>query len=193
MIKVAIFASGSGTNAVNLSNYFQNNSSISIDRIYSNNPNAGIIGKSKDLGLDCRVFARNEWLDGTITSELKERNTDFIILSGFLWLVPLDMISNFKNKIINIHPALLPKYGGKGMYGMKVHENVIYDKESESGITVHLVNEEYDKGEILLQKKITVDRHDSPADLASKIHDLEYKFFPVTVEKYINDRIKKGR
>lgn len=193
VVNVAIFASGSGTNAVNLFHYFQNHPSIRIFKIYCNNPKAGIIDKAKDLGLECRVFDRDEWKSGIICKELNAAKTDFIILAGFLWLVPSQIIKSFPDKIINIHPALLPNFGGKGMYGMKVHETVIAEKEKESGITIHLVNEEYDKGEILLQKKIAITENETPSSLASKIHELEYQFFPKTVEKYINEFKEKGR
>ncbi len=193
MINVAIFASGSGTNAVNLFNYFRNRHSITIDKIYCNNPNAGIIEKTKSIGIGCHLFNKESWGNGEILNILKKNKTDFIVLAGFLWLVPNDIILNYKNRIINIHPALLPKYGGHGMYGMKVHETVIANHETESGITIHLVNEEYDKGEILLQSKIAITQNETPSVLASKIHELEYKYLPETVEKYIIGFIEKGR
>lgn len=193
MIKVAIFASGNGSNAINLYNYFHNHAIICIDCIYCNNPNAGIIEKSKSLGITCIVFGKESWISGDICQTLIDNQTDFIVLAGFLWLVPKDIIHQFNNRIINIHPALLPNYGGKGMYGMNVHEKVIADKQNESGITIHLVNEEYDKGKILLQEKVEIIDSDTADALAEKIHKLEYAFFPETVEKYIMEYIKKGR
>jgi phosphoribosylglycinamide formyltransferase-1 len=185
VIKVAVFASGNGSNAINLYNYFHNHPTICIDAIYCNNPNAGIINKSKSLGIKCIIFEKKDWISGDICQTLINNQTDFIVLAGFLWLVPKDIIQQFNNKIINIHPALLPNYGGKGMYGMNVHEKVIADKQNESGITIHLVNEEYDKGEILLQERVKILESDTADALAAKIHLLEYAYFPKTVEKYI--------
>lgn len=192
MINIAVFASGNGSNAVNLYNHFQNHPSITITKIYCNNPVAGIVDKSRTLDIECIVFNKQEWISGKITSLLIENKTHFIVLAGFLWLVPLDIIQAFPDRIINIHPALLPNYGGKGMYGMKVHENVIADKQKESGITIHLVNEHYDKGEILFQKKVDINKQDTAESLASKIHNLEYEYFPKVVEKYITEHIEKG-
>ena len=166
---------------------------VKIQKIYCNNANAGIILKAKKLGLECRIFTKQQWSDGTISTELKGDRTNFIVLAGFLWLVPSQIISFYKNRIINIHPALLPKYGGKGMYGQKVHESIIANNETESGITIHLVNEEYDKGEIILQKKIALTQNQTPLSLAAKIHELEYECYPQAVEKYIDECIKKGQ
>lgn len=193
MIKVVIFASGNGSNAINLYNYFHNHPTISIDGIYCNNPKAGIIEKSKSLDIRCIVFGKENWLSGDIGQTLINNQIDFIVLAGFLWLVPKDIIKQFNNRIINIHPALLPNYGGKGMYGMNVHKKVIADKQNESGITIHLVNEEYDKGEILLQERVEILESDTADTLAAKIHQLEYDYFSETVENYIKDYTKKGR
>ncbi|MFM9945463.1 MAG: phosphoribosylglycinamide formyltransferase [Bacteroidia bacterium] len=185
MINLAVFASGTGSNAVNLYTYFKDHASIAFHKIYCNNPKAGIIEKSKSEGIECFVFNKESWVKGELLKLLNENKTDFIVLAGFLWLVPADIIKAFPNRIINIHPALLPNYGGKGMYGSKVHESVIADKHKESGITIHLVNEEYDKGEILLQKKVEITEYDNATSLASKIHNLEFEYFPKTVEKYL--------
>ena len=192
MINIAVFVSGNGSNAVNLCNYFNNRPSIIISKIYCNNPEAGIIAKSKSLKKECTIFNKKDWVSGEVAKSLKENNIDFIVLAGFLWLVPLDVILAFSSKIINIHPALLPNYGGKGMYGIKVHEKVISDHQKESGITIHLVNEEYDKGEILFQAKVNITEQETALTLASKIHDLEYLYFPKIVEKYIIEFNKKG-
>ena len=192
MINIAVFASGNGSNAVNLCKYFDNHPSIFINKIYCNNPKAGIIEKSKALKKECIIFNKKDWTYGEVTKSLKENKTDYIVLAGFLWLVPIDIIQGFPNRIINIHPALLPNYGGKGMYGMNVHEKVIADHQKESGISIHLVNEEYDKGKILFQSKVKISEHDNALTLASKIHDLEYVYFPVTVEKYIIDKTKEA-
>ena len=185
MKRLAVFASGNGSNALNFFSYFNNHKKIGFDRIYCNNPQAGIIQKALDVGIDCRLFNREEWLNGKISAELKERNTDFIVLAGFLWLVPVDLVNEFPNRIINIHPALLPLYGGKGMYGMNVHQQVVANGEMETGITIHLVNEEYDKGKLLFQKRFEIEPNDTAESVAQKIHHLEYKYFPSVVEKYI--------
>lgn len=192
MIKIAVFASGNGSNALNLFQYFHNNPNIKVVKIYCNNPEAGIIAKSKEFNIPCRYFTKNDWLSGVVTSELKLEQTDFIVLAGFLWLVPTTLIENYNNRIINIHPSLLPHYGGKGMYGTKVHESVINNSETESGITIHLVNEEYDKGKILFQARVTIENGETPESLAAKIHTLEYTHFPKTVENYILEVNKKG-
>ncbi len=193
MIKIAVFASGNGSNAANLCKYFDNHPTISINQIYCNNPEAGILVKSKSLNKECILFNKQDWISGEVTKMLKNSHTDFIVLAGFLWLVPMDIIRAFPNRIINIHPALLPKYGGKGMYGMKVHEKVISDKQDESGISIHLVNEEYDKGKIIFQPIIKLTQQDTPLTLAAKIHDLEYQYFPATIEKYILSENKKDQ
>ena len=185
MIKLVVFASGNGSNALNLAAYFKQNPLISFTTIYCNNPNAGIINKAKENGLGFRVFTREEWKDGTIQSELEFLKTDFIVLAGFLWLVPEELVEKYPNRIINIHPSLLPKYGGKGMYGMAVHQAVVNASESETGITIHLVNKEYDKGAILFQTTTQLTLEDTAESVASKIHDLEYAYFPKTVENYI--------
>lgn len=187
MIKLAVFASGNGSNALNLHQYFLEKPEISVSKIYCNNPEAGIVKKAASHSIPCRVFNRSEWLSGAITSELVYEKTDFVILAGFLWLVPVDMVAKFHNRIINIHPSLLPHYGGKGMYGLKVHESVIANGEETSGITIHLVNEVYDKGKILFQTSLKVLPDDTPETLAGRIHALEYAFFPKTVEQYILD------
>ena len=187
MIRLAVFASGNGSNAINLHHYFLNHPDIQFDRIYCNNPDAGILSKASREGIECRLFTRDEWRNGRIVSELIANKTDFIVLAGFLWLVPEDLITSFEGKIINIHPALLPAYGGKGMYGMRVHEAVIANGEKTSGITIHLVNKEYDRGEILFQEHIAVESSDTPETLAQKIHSLEHVFFPKVVEQFVLD------
>jgi len=185
VIKVAIFASGNGSNAINIFNYFKNHPLILVDKIYCNNLNAGIIEKSQKLGIECIIFTKQDWISGHFSDQLVNNKIDFIILAGFLWLVPIDIILTYKDRIINIHPALLPSYGGKGMYGVKVHEKVIADQQLESGITIHIVNEEYDKGKILHQQKIKLEEMETADSLALKIHSLEYSYFPKTIENYI--------
>ena len=191
MINLAIFASGSGTNAENICKYFQNYPDIKIKFILTNNPTAGVIIRSRRLNVESVVFNRDTFYKtNDIISLLKSNKIDLIILSGFLWLIPENLINEFPDRIINIHPALLPKYGGKGMYGMNVHNAVINNNEKESGITIHLVNEIYDKGEILFQTKCDILNTDSPETLAHKIHLLEYEYFPKVISNFITNNIK---
>jgi len=182
--KIAIFASGSGTNAENIMNYFIHNEYVEVDSLWANNPNAYALKRAENNNIKTFVFNRQEFLHTkNIQNELEKREIDLIVLAGFLWLIPEYLVENFK--IINIHPALLPKYGGKGMYGMKVHQAVVDNKEKESGITIHYVNEKYDDGQIIFQAKCEVQSADSPEDVANKVHALEYKHFPQVIEKVL--------
>jgi len=183
-INLAIFASGSGTNAENIANYFEGHETIQINEILSNKKDAFVHKRAKSLGIPSRTFTKEEFYDQSFVKSLLD--VDYIVLAGFLWLIPKYLIRAFPNRIINIHPALLPKFGGKGMYGDRVHQAVINEGEIESGITIHLVNEEYDQGKILFQAKCEVDKSDTPQTLAEKIHELEYAHFPDELEKYIN-------
>jgi phosphoribosylglycinamide formyltransferase-1 len=186
MHKIAIFASGSGTNAENIIKYFQNSSKIEIVLVLSNNKNAFVLERAAKLGIESTVFDKATFTDtDDIVRLLKARGIDSIVLAGFLWLIPKNLITAYHNKIINIHPALLPKYGGKGMYGMHVHKSVISNKEKESGISIHYVNEKYDDGDIIFQAKCTVKENDTPEMLAEKIHALEYEHFPKVIEVWI--------
>ncbi len=184
MKNIAIFASGSGSNAENIIRYFQNHPDVRIDSVWSNKKNAYVLQRARNLGIEARYFTREQFSgsDQMIT-ELQHRNVELVVLAGFLWLVPPEFVDAFT--IINIHPALLPTYGGKGMYGSFVHESVVHNQEKESGITIHLVNKEYDKGEHLLQVKCPVFRDDTPETLAARIHELEHKYFPKAIEDYI--------
>jgi phosphoribosylglycinamide formyltransferase-1 len=192
MIKIAIFASGSGTNAQRITEYFRKGtSSIIVDLILSNNPDAPVLERARNLGVSCVSFSRHEFYESNrIPKLLDEHGIDYVILAGFLWLVPDVILKAYADRILNIHPALLPRYGGKGMYGMKVHETVIANKDKESGITIHLVNERYDEGQILFQEKCTLEETDTPGNLAEKIHLLEYRHFPEVIEKYILSKRK---
>lgn len=184
--RIAVFASGSGTNAQNIFEYFAHNEWIVVDSLWSNNEQAFALERAKRFGIETFVFNREQLINTTfVVDELKKRNVDLIVLAGFLWLIPPSLIEAFK--IINIHPALLPKYGGKGMYGMKVHETVVENREKESGITIHFVNEKYDEGAIVFQAKCEVSEKDSAEDVANKVHQLEYKYFPVIIEEVLND------
>ena len=183
MIKIALFASGSGTNVENIYKYFNNSEKIKVVKVYCNKPNAGVLDRCRRLGLNHLVFTKEEFYESeTVLNDLKN-NVDAIILAGFLWKVPSNLIEAFPSKIINIHPALLPTYGGKGMYGMSVHKAVKENNESKTGITIHLVNENYDEGAILYQATTLVKSDDSVEDIAHKVHLLEYEYFPKIVEK----------
>ncbi|MDE5423661.1 phosphoribosylglycinamide formyltransferase [Ancylomarina sp. DW003] len=187
MKKIAIFASGSGSNAENIAHYFNSNSEVEVSLILSNKKNAFVLERAKKLNIPTRTFTRADFYEtNSIVDFLQNSKIDLIVLAGFLWLVPDSLIEAYPNTIINIHPALLPNYGGKGMYGMHVHEAVIANKEKESGITIHLVNEKYDEGEIIQQAKCLINAEDTAEDLANKIHELEYEHFPRAVENYLN-------
>jgi len=182
--KIVIFASGSGSNAEKIAEYFKDKS-LQIVRIYCNNPEAGVIERAKRLGIPCRVFNREEYKSGLILDELKADAPDLIVLAGFLWLIPTSFVQAFPNKMINLHPALLPKFGGKGMYGHHVHDAVVAQKEKESGITIHFVNEHYDEGNIIFQGFYPVLATDTAEDVAAKGQVLEHKHFPEVIEKLL--------
>jgi phosphoribosylglycinamide formyltransferase 1 len=185
MKKIALFASGSGSNVENIAHFFKNNKYVQPYLVLCNNPKAFVINRAAKLNIPVLVFNKQQFYDTDfIIQQLKFNEIDIIVLAGFLWLIPPSLIEAFPNRIINIHPALLPKYGGKGMYGMKVHQAIIDNKEKESGITIHLVNEEYDKGKILFQAKCNVTPDDKAESVATKVHDLEYKHFPEQIEKF---------
>lgn len=188
MIHACIFASGSGTNAENLIQFFKNDTRIKIRHIITNNPQAGVIQRAEKLGKTVHIIPSKIFKNqpDIVLEFLKTEKIDFIILAGFLLKIPDIIIKAYPNRIVNIHPSLLPQYGGKGMYGMHVHEAVIRNREKESGITIHFVNENYDEGEIIFQKKIGVDIHDTPQSLAEKIHLLEYEFFPKVISRLID-------
>ncbi len=182
--RITLFASGSGTNVQNIIDYFSDNQGVVVDSVVSNNPNAFVLERVKSLGVETFVFTKDEFQHTSkVVEKLKKRDIDLIVLAGFLWLIPINLIHNFP--IINIHPALLPKYGGKGMYGLKVHQAVIDNHEKESGITIHFVNENYDEGKIIFQAKCEVLTTDCAEDVASKVHQLEYKYFPEIIEKVV--------
>jgi len=188
MTRIAIFASGSGSNAQNINEYFEGNPDISISLILANKADAYVLERAKNMNIPSFVFSNKELQNTTVVlDKLKEFDIDFIVLAGFLLKVPSNLISAFPNKIVNIHPALLPKFGGKGMYGMHVHQAVVDNKEKETGITIHYVNENYDEGQIIFQDKFEVGENDNADDVASKIHELEYKHFPRVIEEVINE------
>lgn len=185
--RIAVFASGSGTNAQNIFEYFADNQNVIIDSLWSNNPNAYAIERARQFGVESFLFTKNEFVNTNfVVEQLIERKIDLVVLAGFLWLIPPSMISAFP--IINIHPALLPKYGGKGMYGAKVHEAVVSNRESESGITIHYVNENYDEGKIIFQAKCKIEETDSADDVADKVHKLEYQYYPEVINNVLKER-----
>ncbi len=185
MKRIVIFASGSGTNAENIIKYFQKNNIANVVRVLSNKKDAKVLERSNNLNISCMCFSRNDFYDSDKVLNLLVEEADFIVLAGFLWRVPENIIKLFSKKIVNIHPALLPKYGGKGMYGMHIHNTVVANKEKETGITIHYVNENYDEGAVILQKKVSVDESDTPESIAKKIHQLEYKYFPKVIEEIL--------
>lgn len=187
MINVAIFASGAGTNAENLFNYFANNPNIKIKLVVTNNPEAGIVQRAEKYKKTVHIISKSSFDKYThqFIEFLKLENIDLIVLAGFLLKIPNAFIKAFPNKIINLHPSLLPKYGGKGMYGAFVHQAVLSNKEKESGITIHYVNEEYDKGEVILQAKCTIHEKESIESLAQKIQQLEFEYLPKAIETFL--------
>jgi len=186
MKNIAVFVSGSGSNAENLFRFFEGSQIARVTVLFANKPDIYALTRAKNLGLESVVFDRSDFRDSDrVLNELKKRDIDYIVLAGFLWLMPDSITREYAGRILNIHPALLPKYGGKGMYGGHVHKAVIEAGEQESGITIHQVNEKYDSGDVVFQAKVMVTPEDTPDSLAAKIHELEYEFFPQIVEQEI--------
>ena len=188
MISISLFASGSGSNVEEIFKYFKDHPIIKIDSLFCNNDNAYVVHRAKRLNLHHIIFDNNI-PDEDLLELLDSRKVSYIVLAGYLRLIPQIVIDKYQNKIINIHPSLLPKFGGKGYYGFRVHESVIGSKEKYSGITIHLVDEEYDKGKILFQKKIQIKDGETPESLAQKIHKLEHIYFSQIIEKYLLDKL----
>lgn len=186
MNHIAIFSSGAGTNAENLIRYFQADPAAQVSLLLCNRPGAGVITRAGNLHIPVKLFDRKEFYSSDeIPLTLERFHIDLIVLAGFLWLVPDPILDAYEDRILNIHPALLPDFGGKGMYGHRVHEAVIQSGRKESGITVHLVNREYDRGRILFQARCRVEPNDTPDSLASRIHKLEYDHFPRVVKEFL--------
>ena len=185
MKKIVIFASGSGTNAENIIKYFANKDCATVVSVFTNNSNAKVIERASDLKISSEIFSKNELFEDKVLEKLKNIDPDLIVLAGFLLKLPPSIIENYPNKIINIHPALLPKFGGKGMYGMNVHKAVVENQEKESGITIHYVNENYDEGNIIFQESFPLSGKETADDVAHKIHELEQRHFPEVIEKLI--------
>ncbi|MGR7812688.1 phosphoribosylglycinamide formyltransferase [Lacinutrix undariae] len=187
MKRIVIFASGSGSNAENLIKFFHNRDNASVIQVLTNNPHAKVLDRCKKLKISALSFNRIAFTEREdVLNILKASQPDLIVLAGFLWKFPENIINEFPNKVINVHPALLPKFGGKGMYGSHVHEAVVANKETETGITIHYVNEHYDDGAIIFQAKCNVEKNDTPQDVAAKIHELEMEHFPKVVEKLLS-------
>ena len=186
MKNLAIFASGSGTNAENIIKYFSNRMTAKVALVLSNRREAPVMERAAKLKVPAIFFDRNEFYGSeTVLSCLESYEVDFIVLAGFLWLVPENILTRYTGRIVNIHPALLPAHGGKGMYGEKVHKSVIDNGEKESGITIHYVNESYDEGDVIFQAKCKVLPGDSPVSLANRVHELEYLHYPEVIEELI--------
>ncbi len=185
MKRIIIFASGSGSNAENIIKFFNKNKTAKVTQVLCNNKEAKVFERCKNLNVTCTYFNRKDFIETEVVFNIVKNNADFIILAGFLWKIPTKIIETFPKRIINIHPALLPKYGGKGMYGMNVHKAVAANNESETGITIHYVNENYDEGAIIFQANTALEESDTPETIASKIHILEQQYFPRVIEDVI--------
>lgn len=184
--KIVIFASGSGTNAENIIKYFKNSGKAEVEAVFSNKRGAKVLKRAHDLKVKALHFDRDALYNSNeILNLLKDIKPDLIVLAGFLWIFPDNILKDFHNKVINLHPALLPKYGGKGMYGMNVHRAVVEKKEVETGISIHYVNDKYDEGKIIFQATTPVEPTDTAEDIAEKIHQLEYEHFPKVIENLL--------
>ena len=186
MKKIVVFASGSGTNAENIIKYFAKTKTGNVVAVFTNNRNAGVLERAKTYELPAKIFSKEQLFEGEVLRKLNEIQPDLIVLAGFLLKLPANIISAYPDKIINIHPALLPKYGGTGMYGMHIHKAIVANKENETGITIHFVNENYDEGNIIFQQNVVLAGDETPEEVAHKIHDLEQKYFPTVIEEILN-------
>lgn len=186
MKKIVIFASGSGTNAENIIKHFKNKTTGTVVSVFTNNPKAFVIERAKNFQVPTEIFTKEELIEGKVLQKINALQPDLIVLAGFLLKFPENIVAQYPDKIINVHPALLPKYGGKGMYGMNVHKAIVENKEKETGISIHYVNENYDEGNIIFQKKVAVLITDTPEVVAEKIHTLEQQYFPSIVEEVLN-------
>lgn len=188
MLRIVVFASGSGTNAENIIRYFNRKEYAGVTYVLTNNFDAGVRARAEKFNVPVIYFTKDEMESPLFLSFLK-READLIVLAGFLLKIPDEIVKTFDKKIINIHPALLPKYGGKGMYGMHVHRAVVANRETETGITIHYVNENYDEGAIIFQASVALNQNDTPDDVAAKIHKLEQAHFPEVIDQLIQERI----
>lgn len=187
MKNIVLFASGNGSNAEEIIRYFKKNNQGTVVAIFSNKPDAKVLDRAKNHDIPSVVFNKAQLNEGFVLEQLRQFQPDLIVLAGFLLKFPEQIITNFPNKVINIHPALLPKYGGKGMYGMNVHQAVLDNKEKETGITIHYVNEHYDEGEFIFQKAVNIEDCKTPEEIAQKVHELEHQYFPEVIGKLITN------
>lgn len=188
MKHIAIFASGNGTNAEAIIQHFKNDPDISVSLVVSNNPGAYVLQRAKNHGIPTVLINRESfYTSNSILSELEAHRVDLIVLAGFMWLVPQYLVAKYERHMVNIHPALLPKYGGKGMYGMHVHNAVKKAGETQTGITIHWVNEHYDEGAIILQQTCEIEENDTPDMIATKVHALEYEYYPKVIESIVKN------
>ena len=186
MKNIVIFASGNGTNVQRIAEYFANSKRVCIKLIVCNKPTAYVIERAKKLNINTLLIDKAMFFESNQVVEILQKlEIDLIVLAGFLWLIPDNLIEAFEQKIINIHPALLPKYGGKGMYGMNVHKAVVANKEQYSGISIHYVNQHYDEGTIIFQQKCVLSKEDTAEDVAKKVHQLEYDYYPKIIEQLL--------
>ena len=183
--KIVFFASGNGSNVENIFNYFKNEKRLSIIKVYTNNNSAGDLKRIIPHGLNGKYFNKSDLSNGLLLKELKSLSPDLIILAGFLLKIPEEIIKSFPNKIINIHPALLPKYGGKGMFGINIHNAVKLNNDIKTGITIHYVNEQYDKGKIIFQEEVELSKKDTVETILKKVHKLEYEHFPKVINSIL--------
>jgi len=183
---IAIFASGSGTNALNICEHFKNRKAANVTTLVCNKPNAKVIERLQPFNVELILIEKFDFKQPeSLIKKLQNAQIELIVLAGFLWLIPVELIRAFPDKIINLHPALLPKYGGKGMYGMNVHKAVLKNGEKESGVTIHYVNEVYDEGKIIFQAALILDKNETPESLARRIHQLEYEYYPKVIENVL--------
>lgn len=187
MKRIAVFASGNGTNTESIVNYFEDSDLAKVAEVFCNRKKAGVVDRARNLGVPCVVFSKEELENGSVLKKLKEARIDLIVLAGFLAKIPGDILDAYPDRVINLHPALLPDYGGEGMYGIHVHRAVVENEDEETGITIHYVNEDYDEGEIIFQETVEVDYEDTAEDVQYKVQQLEHKHYPEVIEYLIKD------
>jgi phosphoribosylglycinamide formyltransferase-1 len=185
MKNIVIFASGSGSNAENIIKHFKENQLARVVAVFSNKATAGVLEKAQNYGIPAVIFTKEEWTEGNVLKRLQSFNPNLIVLAGFLLKFPSDIIEAYPGKIVNIHPALLPKYGGKGMYGMNVHRAILENKETETGITIHYIDEHYDEGDIIFQQSVKLDGGETCEEISNKVQQLEHEHFPKVIEGLI--------
>jgi len=185
MKKIVLFASGSGSNAENIIKHFKDSAVAKVVAVVSNNPTAKVLERAANLQVSSFVFLKDDFASDKVLNKIAEIKPDLMVLAGFLLKFPSNIIALYPNKIINIHPALLPKYGGKGMYGMNVHKSILENKETETGISIHYVDEHYDNGDMIFQKSVSIANCKTPEEIAQKVHELEHEHFPKVIEQLL--------